>query len=263
MPEVLRLPFFLPDDEAARPNSAAIVTKIAARIRRLKEDMDAAAATLEQKVRSSEFRLRSDDEGADEEERRRWLQRQREKSRKLQAELEPLIYEYFGLSEQEIALVEDTFEISDQSDTPGSLDAAARIPTQQPLDSAGLEPYAGMLTTTLNGWASGALRVSASGGVVEDLGLGLVELTKTKMTQPFKPRTIAKDLANALDRLQQASTEQSGRLAYLRGTWLFDDSRLYVVKPALRGQWTRTAALNDAADLYAHVAEARRQSNQP
>ena len=47
---------------------------------------------------------------------------------------------------------------------------------------------------------------------------------------------------------------------YLRGTWLFSGTRIYIMKPALRGQWTRTAALNDAADLYAHIAEARRSS---
>jgi len=174
-------------------------------------------------------------------------------------DLNPFVYEYFGLNEQEIALVEDTCEIFDESDTPGSLNPAKKILTLEPVDAAGLERYAGMLTTTLNDWASGTLRVSASGGVDGDLGLGLVELNQTKSASGFKTRTISSELANALQRLQKASTEQSASLAYLRGDWVFHGTRIYIVKPALKGQWTRTAALNDAADLYTHIVEARRR----
>lgn len=261
MPEVLRLPFFLPDSEAARPNAPAILTKIAAKIRRLKEDIEGDAVRLDEKPRSSEFRLRSEDEDTDEKERRKWLQRQRERSRKLQAELEPLIYqEYFGLNEQEIALVEDTCDILDRSDTPGSLDVARNIPTLRPVDAGGLECYAKMLTDTLNSWASGALRVSASGGVDSEVGLGLVWLDQTKSANGFRACAVSGELVNALQRLEEASTERSGGLAYLRRPWVFDGTRIYIVKPATKGEWTRTAALNDAADIYAHIAEARRQS---
>lgn len=143
---------------------------------------------------------------------------------------------------------------------PPSLEAAKGIPTLKPLDDGlELKPYAAMLANTLNGWASGALRVSAAGGVDTELGLAMVELTQAKTAHPFKPKAIDKELGTALQRLQQASTEQSGRLAYLRGICHFDGPRIHIVKPALVGQWTRTGALNDAADLYAHIAEARRQ----
>ena len=189
-----------------------------------------------------------------------WLKSQRTKTASLQKELNQLIYKYLGLNEQEIALVEEACDVFDASDTPGSLEAAKGKPTLQPLDAADLKSYAMMLTGTLNGWASGTLRVSASGGMDDDLGLGLVELDQTKSAKSFRPRTISADLASALQHLQEASTEQYGSLAYLRGAWLFDGTRIYIVKPAFKGQWTRTAALNDAADLYAHIAEARRSS---
>jgi len=227
-------------------------------MRRLKDEMETSLSELEAKLRSTEFRLRLEDEDTEEKARDEWCKRQQEKCRKLQAELDSMIYDYFGLNDQEIALVEDTCEISDRSDTPGSLDAAARIPTQQPVhDAAGLTPYAEMLANTLNGWASGPLRVSATGGVDTELGLALVELTQTGSARPFEAKVIGKELATALQRLQQASSEESGHLAYLRGTWHFNGPRIHVVKPALLGQWTRTAALNDAADLYAYIAEAR------
>ena len=117
-----------------------------------------------------------------------------------------------------------------------------------------------MLTETLNGWASRVLRISASGDVDCDLGLGLVELNQTKTANSFKTRTTSIELVGALKRLQETSTERSGGLAYLRGTWVFDGRRIYIVKPAFKGQWTRTAALNDAVDIYAHIAEARRRA---
>lgn len=261
--EAMRLPFFLPDSEIAQPNAAATIGKVAARIRRLKNEMDTSLKELEKRLHPAEFRLQS---GTDKEEREKWLQRQREKSHKLQTELDPLIHEeYFGLNAQEVALIRDTCNVFDQSDTPPSLAAAKGIPTLEPLlDAADLEPYATTLIAALNSWTSGALRVSVSGGVDDDLGLGLVELNQTKSASGFKTRGISDELASALQRLQEASTGRSDRLAYLRGQWVFDPdaTHIYIVKPAIRGQWTPTAALNDATDLYPHIAEVRRRLKQ-
>jgi hypothetical protein len=128
------------------------------------------------------------------------------------------------------------------------------------VDADGLEPYARMLTATLNDWASGTLRVSASGCVDSKVGLGLVRLDQTKSARRFRTRAVSGELISALQRLEEASTERSGTLAYLRHPWIFDETRIYIVKPAIKGQWTRTAALNDAADIYAHIAEARRRA---
>jgi len=262
MSEVFRLPFFLPDNEAAHPNAATILSKTISKIKRLKGSMEADAVELEKELQSTEFHLQSEDEGTDQQRRRKWLERQRRRSRKLQAELEPLIYQYFGLNDQEIALVEDTCEIFDESDTPGSLEAAKSIPTLQPLDAGGLEPYSEQLTATLNDWASGTLRVSALRAVDEELGLGLVTLRQTRTAEKSKTQSVTKEFFDALRCLEEVSTERSGSLAYLRRPWVFDPNtkRIYIVKPALKGQWTRTAALNDAADLYAHIAKARRGS---
>jgi hypothetical protein len=255
--EAMRLPFFLPDSEIARPNAAATIGEVVARIRQLKNEMETSLRELEESLHPTEFRLQS---GTDKEEREKWLERQREKSRKLQTELDQLIHEeYFGLNAQEVALIRDTCNVFDESDTPLSLAAAKDIPTLQPADAADLKSYATMLSATLNSWASGVLRVSASGGIDGNLGLGLVELNQTKSAKSFKTCAVSTDLVCALQRLQESSTEQAGSLAYLRGTWVFDGARICIVKPAFKGQWTRTAALNDAADLYAHIAEARRR----
>lgn len=256
--EVMRLPFLLPEHTDAPHEATSIVTRVATKIRRLKLNVDSSATSLLKKLGRPKFGpLFGDSDAAT---RSDWFRHQREKANALQDELNPLIYKYFGLNEQEISLVEDTCKIFDKSVTPGSLDGAKDKPTLQALDADGLEPYAEMLTTTLNSWASGTLRVSASGGVDSNVGLGLVKLDQTESARKFRTCVVNDEVAVALHRLEEASTEQSGTLAYLRRPWVFDRTRIYIVKPALKGQWTRTAALNDAADLYAHITEARRRA---
>jgi len=117
-----------------------------------------------------------------------------------------------------------------------------------------------MLTEALNGWATGSLRVCATGGVDEDYGLGLIEISQVRAARPFLTRRISGTLGAALKRIQDASAEHHGHLVFRRSGWFFDGKRIILVKPALKGQWTRTAALHDAAELSAHIAEARRLS---
>jgi hypothetical protein len=117
-----------------------------------------------------------------------------------------------------------------------------------------------MLTETLNGWASGSVRVRAIGGVDSELGLALIELSQARTPQHFDTRNISKQLAIALSGLQEANIDQWGRFEFRRSGLVLDGTRIYLVKPALHGQWTRTAALNDAVEISAHIAEARRQA---
>jgi hypothetical protein len=259
--EVLRLPFFLPDNPAAQPNAESIVKKIIYKVRKLKDEMEISAETLAKKPKRPKIEPLFDEDGAktEAEETSDWFGIQRENARKLQAELEPLIYDYFGLNDQERALVEDTCEIFDKSDTPGSLEAARKIPTLEPVNADGLKPYAVTLTETLNGWATGNLRISAFGGVDNELGIGLITLSQTRNAQNYDSRNISPLLATALQRLQEQSIEYCGHIVFQRSGLIFEGSRIHLVKPALRGEWTRTAALNDAIELSAHIAEARRQ----
>jgi hypothetical protein len=261
--EALRLPFFLPDSEAARPDAARIVKGVAARMRRFSKEMEDSAKTLLNGMkRSRPDRLFDDDgnEDAEREERDRWLEEQRGKAAKLQAKLNGRIYKYFGISVAERALIEDTVEIFDHSDTPASFEAARTIPTLQPLDADGLAPYASTLTDTLNEWASGDLRVLAVGGVDAELGIGLVELRQTRNPQEFRTCNISASLTTALEGLQDANIERWGHFEFRRSGLIFHGARIYMLKRAVLGEWTRTAAINDAAELSAHIAAARRQA---
>ena len=171
------------------------------------------------------------------------------------------VYDYYGLTNQERVLVEDTCEIFDKSDTPASLEAARSIPTLQPVDSSGLEPYSATLVETLNSWTKTQLRVRAGGGVDPEVGLALVEISQTQTVHPFESRSISKSLAHVLKQLHNNTTQRTGHFSFERNGLIFDGPRIYLVKPALRGRWTRVAALNDANVISTHIAEARRHAS--
>lgn len=256
--EVMQLPFYLPSDEKSR--AAFIMREVATKLRTLKQRVGVSAAKLEDRLNPKFFRLGYSDEGSHEEECNKWLADWGIETATVQTEIEPLLYEYFGIIEQEQALVEDTCDIFDKSDTPNTIDAP--MPTLEPINSSRLDRYALMLTDTLREWSSNeSLRLSMSAGVDADTGLALLKVEQTKGECSFRTAPLRNELAEALKRLEDSSTSSHGSLKYIRDeTWFFDGPRVYIAKPALRGRWTRTAALNDAADIHATIQFSRRPS---
>jgi len=91
--EVMRLPFLLPEHTDARPGAAAGVAKVAAKIRRLKQDVDDSAAALPKKLEKPRLGpLFGDDDEDDAATRSKWFRRQREKANKLQEDLNPILF---------------------------------------------------------------------------------------------------------------------------------------------------------------------------
>ena len=260
--EVLCLPFYLPGDpDAAAPNAAALLQKVVGKLRDLQKRMAESAAKFADRLKDLEnpkaFKLQHGDEGKAGDERKKWLAGWAAKTAETQEEIEPLLYEYFGLIGQERALVEDTCGIFDKSDTPGTLDTP--MPTLEPLDADGLNPYAAMLGETLREWSwEKKLALSLTAGVNEELGLAVLKVEQTKTAGPFRTGALSRELAEAVRRIEEAATTSNGSLVYLRDeTWWFDGPRIFIAKPALRGRWTRTAALNDSADFYAAIQLSR------
>ena len=260
--EVLCLPFYLPGDEdAPSPNAAALLRQVVGKLRGLQTRMTESAAKLILRFKEEQnpkaFKLLHGDEGKTEDERKKWLVGWATKTAKVQEEIEPLLYEYFGLIGQEQALVEDTWNIFDRSDTPGTIDTP--MPTLELLDAAGLHPYAEMLAETLREWSRDKkLTLSLTAGVNEELGLAVLKVEQTKTGSVFCAAPLSKELAEAVKRIEEGATTSNGSLVYLRDeTWWFDGPRIFIAKPALRGRWTRTASLNDSADLYSAIQLSR------
>ncbi len=257
--EVMRLPFYLPaDKDEVTPKAGILMQQIVEKLKKLKQRMDDSAEKLEERLNPKAFRLGYGDEGSREEERNRWSADWAIKTAAVQAELEPLLYEYFGIIEQERALVEDTCDIFDKSDTPNAVDAP--MPTLESLGAGGLERYAKMLTDTLREWSrEKTLSLSATSGVDAKLGIALLKVEQTKGNGAFRTAPLLKELAEALKRLEESATSSNGSIKYVRDeTWFFDGPCIYIAKPALRGRWTRTAALNDAAEIRATIQFSQR-----
>ncbi len=252
--EMLRLPFPLPGTEDASPEAEEIVHTIARKAREVKKQIK---EKLEKRNKDA-FPL----PGYEERNLAAWRQKAVDD---LQVEIEPLIYQYFDLIEQEIILIEDTVDVSIKSATPPRMDSP--IPAQQPIQNnslsvyrAGIEPYASTLADTLNEWAAqakGTVRVSPVGGIDKDTGLAIITLHQTNEQCSFGKEELPAGLAEVISRLQNTITQSDGRLDYLRGIIWFDDSAIRIIKPNTVEYWTRTAALNDAAEIYARVAQAR------
>ena len=255
--EVLRLPFFLPDQPDINWQVQGIFRKIIAAMKTEEKRLESSARQFKKKHRRNRTDLFQEEE--QDAWHASWLMGERETGAQFRQSLDPLIYEYFSLTSQDIALVEDTCEIFDKGDTPPSLESARSIPTLSSIpDAEGLELYATMISQTLNGWASGPFKVTASGAVDAETGYALVELQQRKEEKPYQARQSSKKILEAAHRLQEASTEtMGGTIRFHRSGWYFDGKRILIVKPARRGEWTRTAALNDAAALYAQISETR------
>ncbi len=262
--EVLRLPFF-PPESAPNPDAAKQALKtISSRFQSYMDAAKKAGAKLTarlEKVKNSHGPLfDTDGDNTVGELKKAWRTEQQAATESLRQELEPHIYAYFGLTGQEIALVEDTCDIFDRSDTPGSLASAANTPTLQPIKSAeGLKEYADQICRVLNDRIVSGVHIRAAGMVDPKTGLALIEFTQSKTEVEFKALTGFERVAEAADTMQKATAERLGTtLEFHRTGWFFEGKKIYILKPARRGEWTRTAAILDAAEIYESIQSARR-----
>lgn len=248
--ELLKLPFPLPEDAPAQ-NAASIVQKVAALLRTEKREL---------------LKLRPQCENEIE-----WLDLRTRRARKLQIRTDKLVFQYFGISNPERALVEDTVHIFERSATPTTPDKID-LPTLQPIQrvtdavvigyKGGLQVYADALVGTLNGWAEeqeSEWRVRASGGVDEQSGLALVTVSIVPRGEAtvFETTTLDNSIWNDLF---NAFSSRQAAIRHERQIIGFQGSNFYILRPHSLIHWTRTAALNDADEFFAQYLQRRRQA---
>ena len=225
--ELLRLPFPLPKDCRDQAASERIVSAVAKRVREAHARI--AKAPLNLTEREHEVAAAKRD-------------------------IEPLVFEYFGVTTTEKILIDDTLKVFIPSSTPGRLDGD--IPTLDDSSPEERADYAKQLCQTLNNWGRGkGLRLSAQGRIAKNFGLSLLILTKAKTTTTYRETEAQTEVADAIAGIEKAITVEHRKLAYARGFTLFEPNRALVLKPLARRHWTRTAALNDADAMFAAMFE--------
>ena len=249
--ELLRVPFPLPGSEFVSAKADRIVLDVAGRVRDFQNKLE----------RPTHVPGHVLGEHLPEDERKRMTD-------SVQSALNLLVYRYFGLTQQEIMVVEDTAEVFIPSSTPTTWWKAENLftldPVQNPRPTAykcGIRVYAATLTQTLNRWAAEAgsvLRVCATGGCDGATGLAMITLQVADAETEFRQVSVSDPLWQALQTYRRrAAKQKQGTLADERDIVLFQGSRkIYIVRPGILANWTRTAALNDAARIYGEIATA-------
>lgn len=253
--ELMRLPFPLPESEDTHADAQNILEEVAEAVLSLKYEV----------AQEYAFEKKQNKAGKSLELRAESLAKTRSsKIEKLQKRLEPLIYKYFNLSDEEIALIEDTCEIYEPSSTPPTWQSD--LQTLKPTSAAHRKTYAKTLSDTLNDWSKldqpkgqkVPFYFAAEYGTFSQQGLTWVRLSRSQK----KKAPIASEDESAGEsfaRLSRSSKAETGAFEYLRGIIFSDADFIYIVKPDLRGKWTRTAALNDADTLFEAIVSSRKK----
>jgi hypothetical protein len=165
------------------------------------------------------------------------------------AEIEPLIYEYFNVQPLERLLIEDTINIIIPSIQPNQ--KRMPVPTVKASTANQRETYMSRVCEMLNMWAkNGSSVVRGKTFASGSLGLGIVVLEKvSKSDVQSLMKDIEENILESLDRLRKTISQQGGTINPVRGVMVFDQNRLYIVKPIAQRHWTQTAALNDADEI--------------
>jgi hypothetical protein len=169
--------------------------------------------------------------------------------------IDELVYAYYGVDSWERALIEDTVNVWIPSATPHR---SSKIPALATASTANREEYLALLLEALNTWRRrGGKKIT--GRVIHSpvTALAVVRLSRDGvMNAVEKESSSSAELDRALRRVAILLPNRSGSIRWLRNVKVFDRDDLYIVKPLIRRDWTRTAALNDADDIAAAILSA-------
>jgi hypothetical protein len=203
--------------------------------------------------------------------RESWRKERKQLVDAFQIELNTLIYRYFGLTRQEIMLVEDTVNVFVPSATPKTLQSKTTVTLDsivstsvEPYATGGLRIYADVLTTTLNEWArreNSKYRVCSQGSVHKETGLAIIILDLVKNEREYQEFAISDNFMEKVEELHRQESRRVRSLSYQRDIFVIERTKVYIIRPDALINWTRTAALNDAARVFSQIVSLERTTN--
>ena len=167
--------------------------------------------------------------------------------------IETLMDEYFDILSFERTLIEDTVRIIIPSARPTR--NRRLVPTVEPSKQAQRDDYTNRLCATLNEWAKNSPFVVEGLAIASaSLGIGVAMLEKNaRGSATPAPLHDGGDLLASLERLRRLTSRRLNTVELVRGTKVFEQDRLYIVKPIGQRFWTETAALNDADEIAGSI----------
>lgn len=177
-----------------------------------------------------------------------------DQERTVLSEIDTLSYEYFCLSEGEVAIIEDTVDYIMPAVQPhqGSMPDIWKSATLRDR-----EAYASMLVGSLDEWLDEGWTVNSSLDARNaDIGILRLRLTPSRNAQPYRERT-DNSLDQVLKRLWKNVQEPlSGNFQLVPDFRIFAEGDLYLVKPMQKRFWLRSTALADADSIAADLQDA-------
>lgn len=172
--------------------------------------------------------------------------------------LNQLVYQYYGLTEAEITVIEDTIKYVIPSIQPRT---KKRPPLWNKTNRTHWQEYIGVLLDTLGNWIQPDTHITASLTTCRQADLILIGLSLPKK-RPLKSFIIneTNDAFNAaLSRINAGLRQETLRNFYLvPDLRIFIDDTLYLIKPKMMRFWTKSAALNDADAIVVDLQSERR-----
>lgn len=176
--------------------------------------------------------------------------------------IQKLVYEYYEIAPWEEILIDDTVDILMPSVTPKRTNVK-KLVTLQPSDQSHRKQYADLLCKAINTWCHHPkMGISAHAELAEEFGLGVLILEKQPISESesAKYREEKIDSSKAVEMIlsiQRSLREQNPSLVMQKRYVYFEPDRAYIIKPLQIQCWTRTAALNDADDIFAAMFNAK------
>ncbi|MEO5337385.1 MAG: SAM-dependent methyltransferase [Magnetospirillum sp. WYHS-4] len=219
--ELLLLPFPMPDD-LADPQAASLA-------------FDEIVGRVDEAIREANSPLRP--------------------SGDILPEVDKLVYRYFGLSEEETVLVEETMERLVPRIQPRTNRLADLWPDCKPSDR---RHYADTLRHALERWLEPGSRLSVTlAGKGKDLAILRLRLDSGEAySEPPRGSELEKVLADISPHLANVAGRNFQIMPDLR---VLIDGDLYLVKPTHLRYWLRSTALADADEIAAELFRAQRK----
>ncbi len=223
--ELLQLPFPLPECMPDRNRSQTIVRECATLLRTLKQELDETQNFLHREALIQETT----------------------------SKLTGHVYDYFSICDWERYLIEDTVELFRPSSTPPSLDSE-KLYTAQFSRTSDRQAYVNVLVSTFQGWTRTKSNIWTESCLASKTGLALLTLGVDGGAKPYAEADAEDHIEELLKRIHKSSAHSFGRLFhYLRGFAFYEGRKVHLLKPLSRRHWSRTAALNDADAILAHM----------
>ena len=169
-----------------------------------------------------------------------------------QSHINRLVYEYFGLSDDEITMIEELANLVGPALQPSSLSHNALSKPLRETPSIGhLRDYAKSLSSTLLAWrdatgGSGNISVTTWTGGSVPLGAAVITLGNVHEPERFGDDTIIEELSASLRKVASYSVES---FLTIPDVAVIDGNRILLVKPLVMRFWMRRCAVEDANQL--------------